>query len=503
MDQIASVLLSFPPSQDLRGNDEYNVAAKTHVKQLNQLKQNEPALLAAHAPQLLQHVDPAFNSISYAYLLNAIYYNDAQNAHLPDDLAECTAKFLLTFDARQIRYAGAPFSSILDVLKAGQTFPPSIAVELLASALLRLDPTGSILTSHHLPLVDQAYKTQNIHHILPLISKSIVFYPGMRGQTETRPLCDMRLPSSAFISIESGLTGRVTSSEVMEYDLVSGFCHLAQRDWASASAAFERVCTFPTRDQGCSAFMSKAYNKWILVNLLLAGRLRPMSALGSITQTVQRAFQALGRPYVAVAKAFEKGAAEGGAEQLKAEFEAGASFWTEERNDGLVREVLAHYQRHHILRLREVYSKIGLEDIRQLTHSAETGKPLDKASDVEALLRDMIGTGMLAGVVEKAPGAVEGDGQGHLTFLSEGEELSEAQFAAELEKSAQHIRDLAPIIKATNERLGTSRDYVKHLVKEQKKEKDGAAGLGYKDVLDIGFDSQIEDEDLMTGVQIA
>lgn len=435
--------------------------------------------------------------------MNAVYYSETKNSHLPDDLAECTTKFLLTFDARQIRYAGAPFSSILDVLKAGQTFPPSIAVELLASALLRLDPTGSILTSHHLPLVSQAYQTQNISHVLPLISKSIVFYPGMRGQTENRPLCDLRLPSSAYISIESGLTGRVTSSEVLEYDLISGLCHVVQHDWASASAAFERVCTFPTRDQGCSAVMAQAYNKWILVNLLLVGKLRPTSSLGSITSTVQKSFQTLGKPYVALAKAFEKGASERGAEQLKAEFEAGASFWTEERNDGLVREVLAHYQRHHILRLKEVYSKIGLEDIRQLTHSAETGKPLETASDVEALLRNMIGSGILAGVVEKPPGTVEGDGQGHLTFLSEGEELSEVQFAAELEKSAQHIRNLAPIIQATNERLGTSRDYVKHLVKEQKKEKDGAAGLAFKDVLDMGFDSQIEDEDLMTGVQIA
>lgn len=435
--------------------------------------------------------------------MTAIYHSESKSSHLPDDLAECTTRFLLTFDARQIRYAGAFFSNVLDVLKTGQNFPPSVAVELLASALLRLDPTGSILTSHHLPLVQLAYQTYNIHHILPLISKCIVFYPGMRGQTETRPLCDMSLPSSAYISIESGLTGRVTSSEVMEYDLVSGLCHLAQRNWAAASAAFERVCTFPTRDQGCSTLMSQAYNKWVLVNLFLVGRHRPMSALGSIAPTVQRSFVTLGKPYISLAKAFEKGAAEGGAEQLKAESDAGASVWTEERNEGLVREVLAHYQRHHILRLREVYTKIGLEDIRQLTSSAETGKSLDKASDVEALLRSMIEGGILAGVVEKPPGTVEGDGQGHLTFASEGEELPETQFAAELEKSAQHIRDLAPIVKATNERLGTSRDYVKHLVKEQKKEKDAAAASSFKDVLDMGFDSQIEDEDLMTGVQIA
>jgi COP9 signalosome complex subunit 3 len=424
--------------------------------------------------------------------LHAIYSSGTKNSHLPDDLAECTARFLLTFDARQIRYAGPAFSSILEIVQTGQVFPASLTIELLAAALLRLDPTGSILTSHHLPLVHLAYQTQNTRHVLPLISKSIVFYPGMRGQTETRPLCDMRLPSSAYISIESGLTGRVSSAEVMEYDLACGLIHLSQHDWASAAAAFERVLTFPTRDGGCSTLMAQAHNKWILVNLLLAGTLRT----ASVSPNVSRSFATLSKPYVELAKAFEKGASEGGAGELKAEAEAGANFWAEDRNDGLVREVLAHYQRHHVLRLREVYSKISLEDIRTLTHSAQTGKPLDKASDIEVLLRNMIASGMLAGV----------ENQGHLTFLSEGEELTEAQFAAELEKSAR--RGLAPIIQATQERLGTSRDYVRHLVKEQKKREDVAAGGGsgagaFREVLDVGFDSQIEDEDLMTGVQVA
>jgi len=424
--------------------------------------------------------------------LSAIYHSDTKNSHLPDDLAECTATFLLTFDARQIRYAGGPFSSILDFVQTGQLLPASIAVELLASALLRLDPTGSMFTSHHLPLVILAYQTRNTQQILPVISKSIVFYPGMRGQTETRPLCDMRLASSAYISIESGMTGRVSSAEVMEYDLVCGLIHLYHRDWASAAAALERVVTFPTRDGGCSTIMVQAHHKWILVNLLATGLLR---STASVAPYVQRSLATLSKPYVELAKAFEKGASEGGAEALRAEAEAGATYWAEDRNDGLVREVLAHYQRHHILRLREVYSKIGLEDIRTLTHSAETGKPLDTTSEVEALLRDMIARGLLAGVVEP---------QGHLTFLPEGEELTEAQFAAELEKSAQHIRDLAPVVRATDERLATSRDYVKHLVKQQNKKEDGAGGRTSKSTSwDMGFDSQIEDEDLMTGLQVA
>lgn len=440
-----------------------------------------------------QHVDPEVNSISFAYLLHTLYNNGAKDSQLPEDLAQWTVKFIMGFNPRQIRYAGGVFSSILDVIS--KTFPPSIAVELLATALLRIDLTGSILTSHHLPLVKQAYYSENIEQVLPLVRKSIVFYPGMRGQTETRPLCDLRLPSSAYISIESGLTARVTSAEVMEYDLVCGLIHLANQDWASASAAFERVCTFPTRDFGCSNIMVQAYNRWILVGLLLVGKLRPVTDLGTITPSVQRAFQTVGKPYLALAKAFEKGASAGGAKELKSEAE-GSTPWVDDGNEGLVREVLVHYQRHHILRLREVYTKISLEDIRLLTHSAETGAPLGTAGDVENLLNTMIASGMLSGVIEKPS-----NGPAHLTFLSEGDGLSETQVAAEIERCAGTIRHLAPIIQATNERLGTSRDYVKHLAKEQRNNKDGYSSVPAREPLDLGFDSTIEDEDLMTGVQ--
>ena len=48
--------------------------------------------------------------------------------------------------------------------------------------------------------------------------------------------------------------------------------------------------------------------------------------------------------------------------------------------------------------------------------------------------------------------------------------------------------------KAANERLSGSKEYVKHVVKEQKRADKDAGDPG------IGFDSQIEDEDLMTGI---
>lgn len=58
MDKIASALLAFPPSEgiDLNSSDdkEYDLAAKAHVKRLNQLMNDKASNLAGHAAQLLQ-----------------------------------------------------------------------------------------------------------------------------------------------------------------------------------------------------------------------------------------------------------------------------------------------------------------------------------------------------------------------------------------------------------------------------------------------------------------
>lgn len=360
----------------------------------------------------------------------------------------------------------------------------------MSAALLRLDPTGSMFTSHHLPLVKLAYTTDNTGPILEVINKNIVFYPGMKSPKNSRPICDPRLLPSAYITVESGFTDKVTTSIVLEYDLLCGLCHLMRRDWKAALDAFERVMTYPTKDHGCSKIMTEAYNKWILTGLLHKGK--PPSVPSLVDSGVQRHFAVLGKPYLAVAKAFEQD--KGGAKALKEEFDRfGRQFWEEDGNLGLMGEVMMYYQRWQIINLRGVYSKISIEEIRRHTQSAQTGGELKHAADVEALVQDMISSGILSGVVQKPEGAEVGDGRGHLTFLPVVE-MSETQFAAELLASAQRVRQLESVLKVTNERLGTSRDYVKVLAKEQRREKDNAKDAG------VGFDTQIEDEDLMTGI---
>ncbi|KAL1860485.1 hypothetical protein VTK73DRAFT_7298 [Phialemonium thermophilum] len=497
MDGLASILLAFPPDRASTYDEIYDAAAKAHIQRLSQLPSEQSGLLSANANQLLHHVDPALNSISYLVLLRSLLEAHPEAADVSDDLRQAIVVFLLRFDPIQIRYAGSEFSSLLTVVESGTLLPASVAVEVISAALLRLDPTGSMFTSHHLPLVELAYETDNVDSVLPVITKDILFYPGPTTRSDKTLLCDPRLAPTAYMSLGSGFTGKVSSATVLRYDFLCGQCHLLRRDWRAAFDAFERLVTYPAKESGCSKIMLGAYNKWLLVGLLLNGKAPSLPATTS--PGAQRMFNLAGNPYAAVAKAFEAG----DASSLKAELASGAAnadVWREGGDVGLLREVVAHFQRWQILNLRSVYSKIGLEAIRRATQSAETGGPLPSVAEVEALVRDMISSGMLAGEIVVPPGGE--DGEPHLVFLrgekrngeDDDEEMSEARFAAELAGAVRRVRELQPLVAAQNERLTTHADYIRYLAKEQKRDKNSERDPG------VGFDSQVEDEDLMTGV---
>ena len=143
---------------------------------------------------------------------------------------------------------------------------------------------------------------------------------------------------------------------VMKYDLLVGLCFIQQRSWAQAFEALERVVTYPVKDIGCSKIIVEAYQKWLLVGLLLTGRTPTLPS--NTAQSVQKSYQTLGKPYISICKAFEGDSAE----VLKTEYESlGNQFWSQDGNLGLVRLVVSHYQRWQIIDLHEVYTKISLE----------------------------------------------------------------------------------------------------------------------------------------------
>ncbi|KAI1762024.1 hypothetical protein GGR53DRAFT_503176 [Hypoxylon sp. FL1150] len=481
MDKLAPTLLA-EPVQGLVGIAARDTAVKNHVQKLSDLLKKNSGDIITHGQNFLELLDPSVHSLSYLAILHTLLIPGAATTIPRETLLEKLVIFLLTFDAVQCRYAGTHLHDLFLLAGAGDLLPSSVGVEALAMAILRLDPTGSMLTTSHIHLAKLAYNTNTIEPALQVIEKNIVFFPGMANSTEPKYLCDPALPPPAYISKDSGLTGTIKPANVMEYDLLCGLMYCSQREWAEAYVAFERVVTFPSREGGVSKLMVEAYKKWVLAGLLSRGKLVDPPVFTSASAT--KVYGSLAKAYTTLAILFVAD----DAQELKAEVEKNASVWAEDGNSGLVREVLAAYQKWRVLGLEHIYSKISLPEIRQQTTSAETGQPLSRDEDVEPLLQNMIISGMLSGVIEK-----NDDGTAFLTFLPPSTRLSEQDVARELASSAVRLKQLQPLFKATRDRLGTSKEYVKYAVKEKRAEKNEPDPA-------MAFDAHVDDEDLMGGV---
>ncbi|KAK0745284.1 hypothetical protein B0T21DRAFT_281836 [Apiosordaria backusii] len=481
MEGTLATLVAFPQAGILGDNEEYHRAAQAHRITLTKLSSS--ARWASEAPRLIERLDPATHSLSYLYVLQAL---KSVNSYPLDDLLIKLTTFFTSFDARQIRYAPKAFTKLLAQPRLQDLFPASVAVELITTALLQLDPTGSVLTSHHTDLVRFAYMTNSIEPVLPIIEKSIVFYPGMKGSISTRLLSDPDLPPSGFMTVENDFTKPLQIKDILEHDLLRGLCFIQRRSWQQAFDALERVVTFPSRDStNASKIMVEAHRKWVLVGLLLNGRapvLPPLTSIGP-----RKVYEVTGKPYYSLAQAFEKGPAE----SFKAEYEVlPQTFWDEEKNFNLLKLVIEHYQKWQILNLRHVYSKISLEQIRTRTQSGQTAAPLGSALEIEILVKGMIEEGILQGEVVHP----ENGGPAYLVFSAAADDLTEEEFSRRMVGTAQRIKALGPVVKATNERLGSNKDYLKWLAQQKRREQQGQGSQG-----GAGEDA-VEDEDLMTGI---
>ncbi|KAH8840702.1 hypothetical protein MCOR27_005426 [Pyricularia oryzae] len=493
MDHCASVLLAFPTEEaSTADNEKYNKAVKAHISNINSLFKERSAVIGDNAYKLLDLLNPAINSLSYLYLLAALLPQGTKNAEYDKEFAERVILFFRRFDPRQIRYMGVAFSDLFSATGRRNVMPPTIAVPILADALLRLDPSGSVLTSNHIFLMKLAYNSNVIGPALRVAAKRIVHYPGMINPPDPKSLilCDLRLPPSSYISQDTGFTTRLTALQVLEYDWLVGLLYCAARDWPAAQAAFARTASHPSRDLGVSKVMLEAFKKWVLVSLLAEGRITtPGGFPPYISQASARTFGIMARPYAAVAKRFESA----DADALRLAVEVSSQQFAEDGNEGLVAEVLESHQKWQIVRLREVYSKVSLAEINTKTKSAVTGAPVGSEEDMTQLIETMIASGMLRAAIEP-PRATGGDGAttpACLAFLAEEADITEQEVAQRIAQSVERIKQLGAVYNATKERLATSREYIRHAVKDQKREKDNREG---------GFETQIEDEDLMSGI---
>lgn len=343
-----------------------------------------------------------------------------------------------------------------------------------------------MLTSNHLTLARLAYFSNVIEPTLAVTSKSILYYPNMTNQPDPRTitLCDPKLDPSSYVTKDTGLTTRLTPLQVIEYDWLVGLARCSRRDWRGAKEAFGRAASHPCRDTGLSRAMVEAFKKWVLVSLLDEGRVSgPAPPLAS--DRVAKTYAVLAGPYVHIGDEFV-GSGNGAA--LRRCIEASQAQLVEDGNEGLVREVLESHQKWQVARLRDVYARISLSEVRERTKSAVTGEPAATDADMAALIESMVASGMLRAVIE--PPLSAGAGVPCLVFLNGDDDgRSEHELASQIADAAGRINRLAVEYRATRERLGTSKDLIRLAIKDQKRDKDSKdAGLDLSNIM-------VEDEE--------
>ncbi|KAI5462423.1 hypothetical protein BGZ63DRAFT_507548 [Mariannaea sp. PMI_226] len=484
MDYIWATLSSFSAaSEGFQSSKQYDSAIKDHSHAVKQLLLANRQLVVANALPILAKLDPTNDSISFLSVL-LVSWESPPSGPERSALLDETLRFLLKFNPYQVRYIGQSFRKLLEDVGKGHMFSPLVSVEAIATAILRLDPSGSMFTSSHLIMAKLAYQTNCIEPALKVLDLDIMFYPGMAGQREGKLLCDESLTPASYISVDTGLTDSVRNTTVLEYNMVSALSYMSRRDWTMAHRALERAIVHPSRDKGVSKIMDAAYKKWVLVGLLKDGK--EPTPPSHVAASAKNSYDTLGTPYKNVAALFSTL----DAARLKADVEASRQVWEEDENLSLIGEVLAAYQKWQIINLRDVYTQVSISQIRQVTLSAETGEALRDDSTVANLVRGMLSSNLVKGQLLEGQSGEDS----YLKFEDDNEYVTETEFARRIAQHHHNIENLGRLYKAADDRLTHSKEHVKHLVKEQKRAEKEANDPG------VGFDAQIEDEDLMTGI---
>lgn len=365
-------------------------------------------------------------------------------------------------------------------------------------AILRLDPSGSVFTSTHYLLMKFAAETKSYTSARLVAECDILYYPTpstskhyLSGSSDKRRhifLGDKSLSPAAFITIDNGFTDKITPVMVLEYNYLRGLAFMSGRLWSKAATAFLQTLTHPAKERGVSNLMVEAHRKWLLSGVLSKGK---TPALPSYTPpATAHSCKGINGTYADLAAAFT----DNDSENLKNLYEEHRAVWQQEGNLLLIDEVMQSYQKWQILHLRNAYSHITLGQVLDFTQNAYTGRPLQNEQEAAELIQSMMNNGMLAATLE----AGEINGQA-VTYVVFGETettstLTEADYAHEIARCHQSVTALTAQYKVLGERLAGSDAYVKNMaIEKARAEKDGIdPGLG--------FDSQIEDEDLMTGI---
>ncbi|XP_060534837.1 COP9 signalosome complex subunit 3 [Cylas formicarius] len=231
------------------------------------------------------------------------------------------------------------------------------------------------------------------------------------------------------------------------YYYYGGKIYLAVRNLDRALYFFEVALTTPAH--AVSHIMLEAYKKFILVSLLLHGKIQPMPKYAS--KVVTRFIKPLSQPYHDLANAFTSN----NHGELNSVLSKHSEVFTRDHNMGLIKQVSAVLYKKNIQRLTKTFLTLSLSDV-----ASRVGLP--GPGDAEKHILDMIENGQIYATINQKDGMV--------VFKDEPDKFSGPQVLKSLEEQLSLCMELDTRILCMDEEIQVNPQYVKKSAGMQEEE---------------------------------
>jgi len=381
------------------------------LKQLRGFLMKEESTLMRNLNVLdesLAVINPANQSLIYTFLLSA----RATGKIDPGKFLPQVITLINNCSANQIHHVAAKFSHICRkfaevMIELNQAIR---AIKPLRNAIKKLRTTSERLTPIHADFLQVCLLAKCYSAALQVLDEEI---------------------------FEVTSDSAVIPKDMLLFYYYGGLVFTGLKQFKKALDSFRMVITAPS--VVLSSIMVEGYKKYVLLSLLVHGKLGPLPRYTS--SMIQRFHKTAFSQYHEFATAF----ANGNTDELHKVAEQYAEVFQKDKNFGLVKQGIQSLYRKNIQRLTQTYLTFSLKDIA-------SSVKLSSIPEAEKQVLKMIESGEIFATISQKDGMV--------AFKEDPEQYDTNQMLLHLDRQIQKTIDLGKKVRAQDENIASSQIYI-------------------------------------------
>jgi len=394
------------------GNIQGLSGSEGDLKQLKTFLGKEEGILFKNIPvldEVLNVLDPSVHSLGYAFILGAKASSQKID---PQKFILQAHRFLMSCNPSQIRLVPTKFVLVCRRFKemCVESHQSIRAIKPLVVAIKKLRTSSETLTPVHCDLFQVCLLSKCYSSALSFLDPVFDVNPEVTG---------------------------VTSKDMLLYFYYGGMILTGLKDFSKALIFFKMAITAPAIV--LSAIMVEAYKKFVLVSLIVHGKIISLPKYTS--SVIQRHHKTSFPQYHELANAFITQ----NTDEVHKIAETHAEAFQKDRNLGLVKQCIQSLYRRNIQRHTQTYLTFSLQDIA-------TSVKLNSAADAEKQVLRMIERGEIFATINQKDGMV--------SFQEDPEQYDTMKMTTHLDQQIQRVIGLGNKVRMLDEQIASSPQYI-------------------------------------------